>query len=179
MECVAAIAAASEELRRAGGPAAAELSTTLVVALLSTGDQQGDAAAVARVGDSTAFTLSVEGEWEETFGGPGDGSELWSTATDVLPLNGDVDCVETASVGLAQGMALVLATDGVANPLRDGPTTVAPALASVLADGANGGLSPLALAHAADFSRRGALDDRTVLVAWVRPSAGTVVPRPV
>ncbi len=64
----------------------------------------------------------------------------------------------------------MLVTDGTANPLRDGPTTVAPALAAVLRGGPAGELSPLALAAAADFSRRGCQDDRTILVAWPRPA---------
>jgi hypothetical protein len=61
-------------------------------------------------------------------------------------------------------MVLVLVTDGVANPLRDGPSTVAPGLAEVLRTTP----SPLSLAGAADFSRRGAHDDRTILAAWLR-----------
>ncbi|MGH9106110.1 MAG: protein phosphatase 2C domain-containing protein, partial [Acidimicrobiales bacterium] len=77
---------------------------------------------------------------------------------------------ELRSMSLPPGAALVLMTDGVANPLRDGPGTVAPALAAVLAgagsEGSGTGLAPLELAHALDFSRRGALDDRTVAVAW-------------
>ena len=62
--------------------------------------------------------------------------------------------------------ALVLLTDGVADPLREGPSTVAPALAAVLSGGHTGELAPLDLAHAADFSRRGCQDDRTILAAW-------------
>jgi hypothetical protein len=74
--------------------------------------------------------------------------------------------LETAAIELPRGAAIVLVTDGMANPLRDGPTTVAPELAEVLRAGAAGQLSPLALAAAADFSRRGCQDDRTIVVAW-------------
>lgn len=178
MECVGAIAAASEQLARTGGSAAAELATTLVVAVLSCGGGGGASAVMARVGDSTAFSLSAGSGWREVFSSEGNG-ELRTTATEVLPFadapsasaGGPGAGVEVASVELAEGTALVLVTDGVANPLRDGPNTVAPALASVLASGARGDLSPLALAHATDFSRRGALDDRTLLVAWPRAVA--------
>ncbi len=94
--------------------------------------------------------------------------------TDVLPLPGGagsgLGAVETASVELPRGAALVLVTDGVANPLRDGPTTVAPALAEVLRGGLTGDLSPLGLSAAADFSRRGCQDDRTIVVAWAIPA---------
>ncbi len=74
--------------------------------------------------------------------------------------------METATVTVTPGDALVLLTDGVADPLREGPGTVAPALAEVLSGGPTGGLAPLDLAYAADFSRRGCQDDRTVLAAW-------------
>ena len=99
--------------------------------------------------------------------------DLHHMVTDVLPWAGPGESgprVETASVELPRGAALVLVTDGIANPLRDGPTTVAPALADVLAAGPAGKLSPLALAAAADFSRRGCQDDRTIVVAWPRPA---------
>gem|GEM_PF-1628906 len=75
--------------------------------------------------------------------------------------------IELATAELGAGEALVLATDGVAEPLRDGPTTVAPRLAEVLSLGPRSALGPLDLAAAADFSRRGAHDDRTILVAWL------------
>jgi len=189
-ECAAALAAADEELARAGGQAAAELATTLVVALLSSDVGGGARATVSRVGDSTAFILREGADWQEVFasarfngngaGGTGGGDigdddegELSTTSTDVLPSVGGLSRagVAVVTVELAPAAALVLLTDGLANPLRDGPTTVAPALASLLATGLSGELSPLALAHAADFSRRGALDDRTILVAWPRPGA--------
>lgn len=164
MECVVAVRAVSEELSRAGGPLAAELSTTLVVALLSASDW-GAEVALARVGDSTAFTLAGT-DWHELFADPAE--DLRGTVTEVLPLVDPAGnaTIETSSVDLPAGTALVLLTDGVANPLRDGPGTVAPALAEVLSRGLEGSLTPLALADAADFSRRGCQDDRTVLVAW-------------
>jgi serine/threonine protein phosphatase PrpC len=165
---------ASDHLRaavRASGPAAAaELSTTLVVALVTT-RADGAAAVMARVGDSTGFVLD-DGVWREIFVPPG-GDDLHHVVTDVLPLPGPgergLSTVETASVELPHGAALVLVTDGIANPLRDGPTTVAPALAEILRGGPTGDLSPLGLMAVADFSRRGCHDDRTIVVAWPLP----------
>ncbi|HUC15450.1 MAG TPA: protein phosphatase 2C domain-containing protein [Acidimicrobiales bacterium] len=165
IECLAALRAASEAVSGAGGRSAAELSTTLVVALVSTSGA-GAEVSLARVGDSSAFVLAGA-EWGELFPGRAE-EEMRGNVVGVLPLGsrGDDGAIETASMALPAGAALVLLTDGVADPLRDGPGTVAPALAEVLSGGPSGALTPLALADAADFSRRGCQDDRTVLAAW-------------
>jgi serine/threonine protein phosphatase PrpC len=170
-ECREAVERASDHLREAAGasgPASVdEFSTTLVIGLVSA-RAEGAAAVVARVGDSTGFVLDERG-WLEVFVPPAS-DDLHHMITDVLPLAGTgagaLSTVETATVELRAGAALVLVTDGFANPLRDGPTTVAPALARALEGGPNGDLSPLGLAAAADFSRRGCHDDRTIVVAW-------------
>jgi Protein phosphatase 2C len=168
-ECEAALRAASAELVRAAGPMAAELSTTLVVALLTWTDG-GTEVALARVGDSSAFVLDGA-QWRELFPHPGD-DDLRGLPVEVLPLGHrtgiDNVGIETASAPLSPGQALVLLTDGVADPLREGPETVAPALAELLGGGPAGDLTPLDLARGADFSRRGCQDDRTILVAWPR-----------
>ena len=179
--CQGAVRHASGEICRSAGEKAHELATTIVVALLSVGGPERDGTAevaLGRVGDSSAFSLSAEGEWQELFegppsvceqGSPGDGGsqeDMVFTATSALPVKDTPD--EVVSVRLGPGAALVLVTDGVAVPLRDGPATVAPMLAQVLRAGPSGDLGPLELARAVDFSRRGALDDRTVMVAWVR-----------
>jgi serine/threonine protein phosphatase PrpC len=140
-----AVAAVSE----AGG------ATTLVVAVVDAGGM----GAVARIGDSTALLL-VAGEWRDLWPVELDDGPV-STMTAALPAS---STAEVADVSLEPGAALVLVTDGVANPLRDGPTTVAPALAAALA----GPPSPLALAVLADFSRQGCFDDRTILGVWAR-----------
>lgn len=199
--CWSAISEANRALYEAGGEAPAGLATTIVVALVRAGAGEAEVA-LGRVGDSSAFVLSPEGEWQELFGASGgagagpaqaagtgaandaDGPML-VTATASLPLAsmGPAEGggprglagaeagpgggpVEMASAALGRGAALALVTDGVAQPLRDGPTTVAPRLAEALRAGGEGGLGPLGLAYALDFSRRGAHDDRTVLVAW-------------
>ena len=165
MECLAALRAASEAVSAAGGASAAEFSTTFVVALVSSSGA-GAEVCLARVGDSSAFIL-VGAEWDELFPGRAE-EELRGSVIAVLPLGSRPggDTIETASVVLPAGAALVLLTDGVADPLRDGPGTVAPARAEVLRGGPSGALTPLALADAADFSRRGCQDDRTILAAW-------------
>jgi hypothetical protein len=59
----------------------------------------------------------------------------------------------------------VLATDGIADPWRDGPATVAPVLAAALAHPP----PALELAQLSDFSRQGCHDDRTMLGVWLLP----------
>jgi serine/threonine protein phosphatase PrpC len=171
MECEAGLRAASAELVRVGGASAIEFSTTLVVALLSS-TEEGAEVALARVGDSSAFVFQ-EGKWSELFPDP-DEQDMRGLVVEVLPLGSrpGAGSIETSSVTLLADSALVLLTDGVADPLRDGPGTVAPALAETLQSMFSGDLAPLDLAAAADFSRRGCLDDRTVLVAWARAPAG-------
>lgn len=147
---VDAVGAANQAVAAVGG------ATTLVLAVL---DAAGRGWA-ARVGDSTALVL-VAGEWRELWPGPADDGAV-ATATAALPSADPV--VETAEVTVPEGGVLVLATDGLADPLRDGPTTVAPALAEALAEPP----APLSLALVADFSRQGCLDDRTLLAVWPR-----------
>jgi hypothetical protein len=163
--CRAAITAANRELAAYGGMAAAELSTTLVVATL---DSSGKAA-LARVGDSTAMLLGKDGAWRELFGGAGAGTEdplLGLTAA--LPAEPS-PCAESDSVDLTSTVALVLMTDGLAEPLRDGPGTVAPAFAELARRASKGNVSPLGLAEALNFSRRGAHDDRCAVLVWLAP----------
>ena len=153
-----AFGAADAAVLAAGG------ATTLVVAVVG-GDGRG---AVARVGDSTALLL-VGGGWGELWpaGAPDDGS--LSTATAALPTrHGLAPEIDVVPVSLEAGDALILVTDGIADPLRDGPTTVAPALAEALAAVP----SPLALALLADFSRQGCFDDRTVVGLWPQEDGG-------
>jgi serine/threonine protein phosphatase PrpC len=165
----AALRTASTELVRIGGPVASELSTTLVVALVSADGGQADVA-LARVGDTSAFLLQGRHggtRWRELFPHPGD-EDFRGLPVEVLPWRDGAGLgpIETATVTMTPGDALVLLTDGVADPLREGPGTVAPALAEVLSGGPTGALAPLDLAYAADFSRRGCQDDRTVVAAW-------------
>jgi serine/threonine protein phosphatase PrpC len=144
---------AANRAARGGG------ATTIVLALVG---PDGDAQ-LARVGDSTAFLVSAGGShWQELFAAPAD--DVVATVTAALPA--DEVQAEQSSVTVSAGDLLVLVTDGVADPWRDGPTTVAPALAAALA----GRPSPLELARLADFSRQGCHDDRTLLAVWRTPA---------
>jgi serine/threonine protein phosphatase PrpC len=129
--------------------------TTLLVAVV-----QGTGVELARVGDSSAFVVAGGGTWRELFLRRDDDSV--GTDTDALP--SEELAVESAETGLGVDEVLVLATDGLANPWRDGPTTVGPALVEVLARPP----SPLELMRVADFSRQGCHDDRTLVCLWRR-----------
>ena len=150
-EAARAAVVAANRAARGGG------ATTLVVAVTGCSGET----VVARVGDSTAFTVKSGGSWAELFGPPD--PERAGTSTAALPA--EEPAVEVVATGLWDGTVLVMATDGVADPWRDGPTTVAPSLASVLLSEP----SALELLRAADFSRHGCHDDRTVVCLWSRP----------
>jgi hypothetical protein len=139
--------------------AGADGASTLVVAVV----EQDGKVALARVGDSSAFVIEPGPDWAELF--PGPDPDRPGTATPALP---DPDpLIETACAQLGEATVLVLATDGVADPWRDGPTTVAPSLAEAILDRP----SALDLLAVTDFSRQGCHDDRTLLCIWLRPPA--------
>lgn len=146
-----------------------DLATTLVVAAMTRRQDQCHVD-IARIGDSAAFVLAG-GQWEEisAAGAEGDEDALINPSVDAVlpgPAVAEVGDIRVSSLDMSTQEALVLVTDGLAGPLRDGPTTVAPALAEVLARAPAGQLSPLELATATDFSRRGCQDDRTILLGW-------------
>lgn len=148
---LAAVDAANEACSGGG-------ATTLVVAVL-TQDGQVD---LVRVGDSTAFVLEPDGStWREVFEVTDADEGAVDVTTAALPA--DDPEVEHARLDLSPGQVLVLASDGIGDPWRDGPTTVAPAFTSVAAAHP----SPLELAGVADFSRHGCHDDRTIVLLWM------------
>lgn len=160
---VTGIESASAELRRA---AEAPGATTLLVGVVEPGRPVG----LARVGDSTAFVVratagSNDELWRETFDPPCDEEDLVVVATGALTAAGDLEAadVESLDIDLSEGDALVVVSDGVAGPWRDGPSTVAPAMV----EGILARPSPLQLAGLVDFSRQGCHDDRTVLAVWL------------
>jgi len=157
-------AEAAAAVTEAGG------ATTLVVVAI---DADG-AGVAARVGDSTALLLAG-GSWAPVWPLPTiDPDAPVEPKTPALPSTVEP---EVGAVNLDEGAALVLVTDGVADPLRDGPETVAPALAAALRHPP----TPLALAALADFSRQGCHDDRTVVGIWRLdgpPPAGAPSPGP-
>ena len=164
--CGPAIEAANRGLIHLGGAQARDLATTLVVAVVTAwSDGEGIDVGVARVGDSTAMTIGAAG-WDELFASKPGADDLTSTATPALPA--DSPAIELAARRLPSGVAVVLMTDGIANPLRDGPSTVAPALAASLQSAP----TPLTLVALADFARQGCHDDRTLVGLWRRSAVG-------
>lgn len=155
-----AVLAALQEANRAaeGGGL-----STVVVALVH---DRGRVAA-GRVGDSSAFLVAADGSWVELF--PPPDAERDALVTHALPALEPVS--ETVTALIDPGAVLVLATDGVADPWRDGPATVAPELSSAVLREP----SPLELLRLADFSRQGCHDDRTLVAVWAR-RAGTALP---
>jgi serine/threonine protein phosphatase PrpC len=156
----------AEAVRAANEAAAGGGATTLVVAVL---DRSGQVD-LGRVGDSTAFLIESGGVWCELFRPPED--DAVGTETQALPSLEPQ--LEACSVTIGPADVLVLATDGVADPWRDGPETVAPSLAEAMA--ARPG--PLELARLADFSRQGCHDDRTIMVVWLATRADETVGHP-
>jgi hypothetical protein len=147
---IASALAAADGAAKGGG------ATTLVLAVTGA----DGSVALGRVGDSTAFLIEPDARWTELFGPPD--PEHHDRATLALP--GAADDAERGGARLVPGGVLALATDGVGDPWRDGPGTVAPALVSVLL----GGPTPVELLAAADFSRQGCHDDRTILAVSLR-----------
>ena len=154
-ESSAAVRAAIEAGERAS--AEGEGATTLVVAVILA----GGTVSVGRVGDSTAFLVDQAGA-SELFDPPD--PDRADPVTAALP--GGAEGAAFGSLTLSADGVLVLATDGVADPWRDGPTTVAPALTDAIREHPG----PLQLLAVTDFSRQGCHDDRTLLCAWLTPS---------
>lgn len=168
-EGLAAVAAGAEGAVRAGIAAANDAAagggaTTIVVAVLCAGGPTGAGSACGRVGDSSAFVVPVGQPAFEVFEPPD--PERSVAATQALP--SETAQPEVRSIDLEAGAVLALVTDGIADPWRDGPTTVGPALSAAL----QARPEPLALLGLADFSRQGCHDDRTVLCVWLRGAKG-------
>lgn len=130
-------------------------ATTLVVAVI----RPDGSGAIGRVGDSSAWRISEAGGDREIFDPPD--PERADTATMALPAVAVEPEVRRLEGG--PGTVLALVTDGVGDPWRDGPTTVAPALAAALL----GRPDPIQLLTLVNFSRQGCHDDRTMVAVWV------------
>ncbi|WP_329110328.1 protein phosphatase 2C domain-containing protein [Micromonospora sp. NBC_01699] len=152
-------------------PQAAErlLATTVVVAYVRP-DGPGRARGwLARVGDSTAWTLRGV-EWTPLFPMDPD-SELLPDGVSALPRV--PTAIVPVEVELTVGDVLVLGTDGFADPLGDGTGTVGELFATGLA----GPPTLPGLAWLLDFDSAAHDDDRTVLAVWpVATDAANVEP---
>lgn len=156
---VAALDAAQTALRESD---LASGATTLVVCVA---DENGDVA-LSRVGDSTAFMVRAgDGSgWRELFDPPGEHEGEMPVVTEAITVedSATLPAVESVEVNWESDEVVVLVSDGIAGPWRDGPTTVAPAMV----EGILSRPSPIELAALADFSRKGCHDDRTLACIW-------------
>jgi serine/threonine protein phosphatase PrpC len=156
---LAGVEAAEAQLRDGELTAGA---TTVIVCVVEAGGE----VALCRVGDSTAFLIGCEGEpgWREVFPPPPDHEEEVPVATGALAAGAGMvaAAVETVEVKPEGSEVVVVVSDGLAGPWRDGPSTVAPSMVEGILERP----SPLQLAGLADFSRQGCHDDRTIVAVW-------------
>ncbi|WP_412541786.1 protein phosphatase 2C domain-containing protein [Longispora sp. K20-0274] len=153
-------ASAAEEVRsRDADPA--QLSTTMTVAILDLNPTiEGYAFHVAQLGDSPAYTLSG-GVFRELFAGSG--SEVHNAAVRSLPAHDHPDLVVSGRI--AAGEALVLATDGLGNPLGFAE------VAEYLADAWRTPPGPIEFLYQLQFRRKTFDDDRSAVVLWAMEPA--------
>jgi hypothetical protein len=129
----------------------------------------GGVARLAAVGDSGAWVLSG-GRFDRVLGGKASSDDaISSSAVTALPrVPGDV---ATATVELGPDDVLIVATDGIGDPLGDGTGSVGALLRSLL----DGRVPTLVeLAHVVDFSRETFDDDRTLVAVWPRAAGADV-----
>jgi len=144
-----------------------EFATTLVIGAVSINEADNALVWLARVGNSTAVTLSKSPEgapkWHFLFGDQAEGQGgIATTRTKALPTQHLTH--EHTLIELPRDTALFLLTDGIRTPLELSPS-------------AREGLgqrwftppAPLDFASHVSFNRRGELDDRTAVGVWIRP----------
>ncbi|QHC23096.1 protein phosphatase 2C domain-containing protein [Streptomyces sp. GS7] len=151
------------------GEVAGLYATTLVAGTVRP-DPAGPVVEVCRIGDSGAWVLDLSnGRYRPLFGTK-TGSDALLVSNEVTPLPHVPDPLDRTSVRLTDHQALLVGTDGFADPLGDGDGQVGALFARQLAVPP----APPWLAHLLDFSRETFDDDRSLLVVW--PHA-TAVPR--
>ncbi|MBV1850041.1 protein phosphatase 2C domain-containing protein [Catellatospora tritici] len=132
---------------------------TTVVAGVVTATTGGPLARVARIGDSGAWWLRG-GSYRSVFDPKGRGAATVDSRVAGLPR---VPArVESEEVLLSRGSVLLVATDGIGDPLGDGTGLVGQLFSTALAE------PPplLGFAHLVDFARETFDDDRTLLAIW-------------
>jgi serine/threonine protein phosphatase PrpC len=132
-------------------------ATTLTFAVVTPGEITR--AVVARVGDSSAFTLGEPG-WQPCFAESEDEDGVFSSRVDALPRH--ADAVQVTTVDLASGELLLLCTDGLTGPLRS--AQVRDALAGWWGAGRVPDLP--AFLWQVSFRAKSFSDDRTALCVW-------------
>ena len=153
----AAVSAEIDALSEARG---APMATTVVCAIIK--PQERYRAEVAWLGDSAAYLLTDSG-WNVVGGSVKTVDDLgapMSSATAALPST--VIEFGTCTVEFGDGEALILMTDGVADPLGAGRGEVGAALATWWRRPPSG----LDFAAQVGFARRSFDDDRTVVGIW-------------
>jgi serine/threonine protein phosphatase PrpC len=151
---------ARQMTRHAGGDAceqdSAALACTLAVAVVPVTSASTWPVWTARLGDATAAVLDADG-WQFAFDGGDAGGDGGVYALPLHPRR-----VQTAWVELCEGAALVVCTDGLADPLGNGRGEVGAWLADRWAE------PPSWAGFAVDvaFDRATYTDDRTAVGVW-------------
>ncbi|MFF7194570.1 protein phosphatase 2C domain-containing protein [Streptomyces sp. NPDC008079] len=146
----------------------ADLYATTLIAGVVRPRPEGPLVELCRIGDSGAWALDrSRGQYLPLF--------PTKTGTDTLLVSGTVtplphvpDPLERTSRRLSPSEALVIATDGFADPLGDGDGQVGSLFVRHLTNPP----PPLWLAHLLDFSRETFDDDRTLLTVWPTAPGG-------
>lgn len=136
-------------------------ATTLVAGVVRP-HPEGPVVEVCRIGDSGAWALDrASGQYLHLFPTK-TGTDVLLVSSTVTPLPHVPEPLEQTSRRLSPGEALLVGSDGFADPLGDGDGQVGSLFAAHLAHP----LPPLWLAHLLDFSRETFDDDRTLLAVW-------------
>lgn len=146
--------------------AAGVLATTLVCAVIDADGQGGATAHVIGIGDSAVW-IWQDGHFNPALGGKQpDADQISSSRTVALPQVPPT--LEAKRVVLPAGSALVVATDGVGDPLGSGQGQLGAMLSQVL----HAPPPLLQYLHALDFVRETFDDDRAMVTVWPRPTTG-------
>lgn len=138
------------------------LATTVLYAVLDLHAEQGaHRVDLCAVGDTSAWVLRADQEWEPLQPVKNEGATLYSSSVSALPASSPAQAVPMRTL-VHPGEALVLMSDGVGDALGAGTGEVGRFLADVWQRPP----SPLAFAAQTEFARKSFDDDRTVLAFW-------------
>jgi serine/threonine protein phosphatase PrpC len=140
------------------------LATTLVCAVIEPFGADALRAYLVGAGDSVAWLLSA-GEFVEILAGK-TVSDAGIASSAVVGLPRVPTEVKPVGVDIAAGEVLLIATDGIGDPLGTGHGGVGNLFREVLTGPSVPSL--IEFAHAVDFSREAFDDDRTLVAVWPR-----------